>query len=291
MRADNTHHLAKPRTGEPSRPAAAPSPRWRNWPAPASPSPSAPSRSGPTCHAPGCTPRPTCSLNSARNEPGQRRHRPSPLGSPPAKHPSNNDSSWPTNAPASSKPTTSNSATPSPKPSATNARDTPETHSEIVRDRRPQHPPRTLRPGHVHHAKPQVNGPPQAAAQDNDWIVGPDLFPDLFGERGERQDVCPVVLEVLGDLGQLLGQRVQDPVVSRDNGIGVGLVVDGMQQGPDPRPAGGTDRRDEPLVASEVTRATPVRPRAVRSRKKLNHPAPSSAEVTCTPGSRGVRRR
>ena len=38
-----------------------------------------------------------------------------------------------------------------------------------------------------------------------------------------------------------------------------------------------------PRWASEVTRATPDRPRAVRSRKNPSHPAPSSAEVTCRP--------
>ena len=35
-------------------------------------------------------------------------------------------------------------------------------------------------------------------------IVGPDLSPDFLGERGERQDVSPVVLQVGNDLGQLL---------------------------------------------------------------------------------------
>ena len=38
-----------------------------------------------------------------------------------------------------------------------------------------------------------------------------------------------------------------------------------------------------PRCASEVTSATPVRPRAVRSRKKPSQPAPSSAELTCSP--------
>jgi len=44
-----------------------------------------------------------------------------------------------------------------------------------------------------------------------------------------------------------------------------------------------TAARPAPWCASEVTRATPVRPRAVRSRKNPSHPAPSSAEVTCRP--------
>ena len=38
-----------------------------------------------------------------------------------------------------------------------------------------------------------------------------------------------------------------------------------------------------PRWASEVTSRTPVRPRAVRSRKNPSHPAPSSPEVTCRP--------
>jgi hypothetical protein len=36
-------------------------------------------------------------------------------------------------------------------------------------------------------------------------IVGPDLAPDLFGERGERQQIRAGVLEVLGDLGEFVG--------------------------------------------------------------------------------------
>src|SRR5665647_2188375 len=62
------------------------------------------------------------------------------------------------------------------------------------------------------------------------------LSPDLLGERGEREHVGPVLLEVVGDLGQFLGQRVQDPVVLRVNGFRVGLVVDRVQQRLDPRP-------------------------------------------------------
>jgi hypothetical protein len=31
-------------------------------------------------------------------------------------------------------------------------------------------------------------------------VVRPDLAPDLFREVGERQDVCPRCVEVLGDL-------------------------------------------------------------------------------------------
>jgi len=70
------------------------------------------------------------------------------------------------------------------------------------------------------------------------WIVGPDLAPDLLGDGGEPEHVRAVLLQVRNNFGQLLGQRLKDPVVLGDNGIGVGLVIDGMQQGSHPRPAG-----------------------------------------------------
>jgi hypothetical protein len=43
-------------------------------------------------------------------------------------------------------------------------------------------------------------------------VVGPDLAPDLLGEGGEGEDVGAGFLEVLGDRGKLLGQRVDDAV-------------------------------------------------------------------------------
>ena len=43
-------------------------------------------------------------------------------------------------------------------------------------------------------------------------VVGPDLPPDLFRERGEREQVGPGLVEMVGDRGQLLGQGVDDPV-------------------------------------------------------------------------------
>jgi hypothetical protein len=67
-------------------------------------------------------------------------------------------------------------------------------------------------------------------------VVGPDLPPDLFGKGRERQDVGAGGLQVLGDGGELAGQGVQDPVVLGVDRVGVGLVVDAVQQGPDPRP-------------------------------------------------------
>jgi hypothetical protein len=36
-------------------------------------------------------------------------------------------------------------------------------------------------------------------------VVGPDLAPDGLGERGEREQVRAGGLEVVGDLGQLVG--------------------------------------------------------------------------------------
>jgi hypothetical protein len=92
---------------------------------------------------------------------------------------------------------------------------------------------------------------------------------------------------VLGDRGELLGQGVDDPVELGVHGLGVGLVVDRVQQRLDPRPAalrgrghqvrgvvraaalpgGAGDRRpdrvDQAGVRVEVTSLTPVRPRAV----------------------------
>ena len=36
-------------------------------------------------------------------------------------------------------------------------------------------------------------------------VVRPDLAPDLFGERGERQQVLSGGFQVFGDLGELVG--------------------------------------------------------------------------------------
>src|SRR6202008_3236371 len=67
-------------------------------------------------------------------------------------------------------------------------------------------------------------------------VVGPDLAPDLFGKGGERQEIGACSVEVFGDLGELVGQCIDDPIVLCCNGISVGLVVDRMQQGAYPRP-------------------------------------------------------
>ena len=68
-------------------------------------------------------------------------------------------------------------------------------------------------------------------------VVGPDLAPDLLGERGEGEDVGAGVLEVVGHGGELLGQGVDDPVELGVHRLGVGLVVDRVQQRLDPAPA------------------------------------------------------
>ena len=67
-------------------------------------------------------------------------------------------------------------------------------------------------------------------------VVGPDLSPDLFGEGGERQQICAGIIEVLGDFGELVGQGVDDPIILGSNGLRVGLVVDRVQQGAHPGP-------------------------------------------------------
>ena len=67
-------------------------------------------------------------------------------------------------------------------------------------------------------------------------IVRPDLPPELLREAGEREDVRAGGVEVLGDRGQLLGEGVDEPVELGVHGVGVGLVVDRVQQCLDPCP-------------------------------------------------------
>ena len=57
-------------------------------------------------------------------------------------------------------------------------------------------------------------------------VVGPDLPPQLLGERSERQHVGPGRLEVIHDGGQLVGQRVEYAVELVVHRGCVGLVVD-----------------------------------------------------------------
>jgi hypothetical protein len=61
-------------------------------------------------------------------------------------------------------------------------------------------------------------------------VVGPDLPPDLAGERGERQDVLAGVIEMGRGGGELGLQRGDDLVVLGADGAGVGLLEDGADQ-------------------------------------------------------------
>jgi len=61
-------------------------------------------------------------------------------------------------------------------------------------------------------------------------VVGPDLAPDLLGERREREDVGPGLFEVVSHRGKLLGQGVDDAVELGVHPGGVGLVVYRVQQ-------------------------------------------------------------
>ena len=67
-------------------------------------------------------------------------------------------------------------------------------------------------------------------------VVGPDLAPELLGEHGDREDVGACAVEVVGHGGQLLGQGVDDAVELGMDRLGVGLVVDRVQQRLDPSP-------------------------------------------------------
>ena len=66
-------------------------------------------------------------------------------------------------------------------------------------------------------------------------VVG-DLSPDLFGERGEGEDVGAGLLEVLGDGGEFAGEGVDDTVELGVYCLLVGLVIDRVQQRLDPAP-------------------------------------------------------
>jgi hypothetical protein len=81
-----------------------------------------------------------------------------------------------------------------------------------------------------------VGAPADLAVEPLGGVVRPDLPPDLLEEGGEGEHVGPGGLQVLGDLGQLVGQRIQDAVELRVHGVGVRLVVDRVQQRPHPRP-------------------------------------------------------
>lgn len=61
-------------------------------------------------------------------------------------------------------------------------------------------------------------------------VVGPDLSPELFRERGEGEDVGSGRVEVLERLRQLVLESVEDTVELGMDGLRVGLVIDGVQQ-------------------------------------------------------------
>ena len=54
---------------------------------------------------------------------------------------------------------------------------------------------------------------------------------------GEGEHVGSGVIEMLGDRGELVGQSIEDPVVLGVHSVGVGLVVDRVQQRLHPAPA------------------------------------------------------
>ena len=82
-------------------------------------------------------------------------------------------------------------------------------------------------------------------------VVRPDLAPDLLGERGERQQVRAGVFEVLCDFGELVGQRVDDPIILCSNRLRIGLVEDGTIFGSSDVSVGGL---------GTVARRTPLSP-------------------------------
>lgn len=72
-------------------------------------------------------------------------------------------------------------------------------------------------------------------------VVGPDLLPDLFREHGEREDLFWRGLEVGVRAGQVVLERVQDPVEPSVHRLRVGLVEHAREERPDPGP--GAPRR------------------------------------------------
>ncbi len=138
-------------------------------------------------------------------------------------------------------------------------------------------------------------------------VVGPDLGPYVLGER---QDVGAGGVQVGADLGEPVGDVVQEPVELGVDGWGVGLVVDRVEHGLDRWSQGlGAHGRQvrrvvgtaplqvapgrlaatastRPAWASEVTRRTPQRPRATRSANRPFQAGPVSAVATRRPRTR-----
>jgi hypothetical protein len=67
-------------------------------------------------------------------------------------------------------------------------------------------------------------------------VVGPDLPPDRFRERGEGEDLVPGGFEVGERARELVLERVQDAIELGVHGVGVRLIEHGPQQGLHPRP-------------------------------------------------------
>ena len=81
-----------------------------------------------------------------------------------------------------------------------------------------------------------IGAAPDLPVQPFLGIVGPDLPPRCFRERGERQNVDPGLIKTVGEVWQLVGQGVKDAVELPVHRVGVGLVIDRVQQRLDPTP-------------------------------------------------------
>jgi hypothetical protein len=66
-------------------------------------------------------------------------------------------------------------------------------------------------------------------------VVAPDLTPDVAGERGEGQELFTGVVEVIGSVGEPLGQGRDGACVLGADGVDVRLVEDRTDQRGDPR--------------------------------------------------------
>jgi hypothetical protein len=137
-------------------------------------------------------------------------------------------------------------------------------------------------------------------------LLEPDLAPDLYGEDGERQQLGAGRVEVLSHLGKLVRWSVERSIILGHNGFSVRLVEDGVEQGTHPRPGGFRGDRHQVcrVVGAAALPGRPGQRRADRGDQtgmgvagdqrgpgqaagdqvaEERQPAPSSAEVTCTP--------
>jgi hypothetical protein len=88
--------------------------------------------------------------------------------------------------------------------------------------------------------------------------------------------------EVLGHLGEFVGDRVEDPIELRMHRGGVGLVIDRVQQRPSPRPG---PAMVEPATGSGVIPKDSTNFSTVTGRSDANgrHPAPYTVTPTWAP--------